>query len=90
MPSNLLAPVIGGAIGGLILLIFVIAVIVVVSVTLVRRSGNSNKLRRMQSKDKDISKIRFWPHLCMAIMSFFCSVPMMRKRSSHTDLKLTA
>ena len=55
LPSNLLAPVIGGAIGGLILLIFVIAVIVVVAVTLVRRSRNSNNLRPMQSKDRDIS-----------------------------------
>ena len=49
---------IGGAIGGLILLIFVITVIVVVSVTLVRRRGSSHNLKRMQSKDKDISKIQ--------------------------------
>ena len=58
LPSNLLAPVIGGAIGGLILLIFVITVIVVVSATLVRRRGSSHNLKRIQSKDKDISKIQ--------------------------------
>ena len=45
LPSNLLAPVIGGAVGSLILVIFVIVVVVVVIVTLVRQRGSNNDLR---------------------------------------------
>ena len=55
LSSNLLAPVIGGAIGGLILVIFIVAAIVVVIMTLVRRNGN-NHMKQMQAKDKDISE----------------------------------